>query len=109
MAKKDTSGKEGANVNHWCVASDTTRYYRDERYKGGNRGGIFIIIVKKKEDGSPDWNKRYLYWNKGPEDKETEKKKQQAPKKPNPSLAPVKAPVLDRAVVEDIKVHEDVI
>lgn len=67
MAKKDTSEKEGADVNHWCVAADKRDYYKDERYKGGNKGGIFIIIVKKNKDGSPNWNKRYLYWNRGPE------------------------------------------
>ena len=38
---------------------------------------------------------------KQPPEKET--------KKPNPSLAPVQTPVLKRAVVENVKVHEDVI
>lgn len=58
MAKKDTSGEKGANVNHWCVASSDNSMF--EQYK--KHGGVFIIIVKKNEDGSPDWNHRYLWY-----------------------------------------------
>lgn len=58
MAKKDTSGESGANVNHWCVAASTPGYYK--RYKIS--GGVFVVIVKKNEDGSPNWNKRWLWY-----------------------------------------------
>ena len=61
IAKKDTSGEDGANDNHWCVASSDSNYY--EEYK--ERGGTFVIVVKKKKDGSPDWNRRYLYYTRG--------------------------------------------
>ena len=69
MAKKDTSGKEGANVNHWCVSSDNSKWFKSDRYKGGHKDGIFVIIVNKNKDGSPNWNERYLYWDKGGIDK----------------------------------------
>lgn len=58
MAKKDTSGEYGANVNHWCVAASRPTYYID--YK--KDGGVFVVIVKKNEDGSPDWNERWLWY-----------------------------------------------
>ena len=64
MAKRDTSGEPGADVNHWCVAASSGNYFNS--YKGGNGGwrgtGDFIIFVEKNKDGSPDWNKRYLTW-----------------------------------------------
>ena len=62
MAKKDTSGEDGADVNHWCVAASDDRYFR--HYKKGDLRGIFVIIVDKNKDGSPNWNKRYLWWIK---------------------------------------------
>lgn len=71
MADKDTSGEtrddydedgkqkiKKATDNHWCVASSEDKYYKD--YK--DRDGLFVVIVKKNKDGSPDWNKRYLYY-----------------------------------------------
>ena len=65
MARKDTSGEERdgkeATDNHWCVASSDNSYYDD--YK--EHGGTFVIVVKKNPDGSPDWNKRYLYYGRG--------------------------------------------
>lgn len=75
IAKKDTSGEDGANVNHWCVASSDSNYYSSRTYKGGHQGGIFIIIVLKNPDGSPNWNRRYLYWHTGEGDYETENNK----------------------------------
>ena len=58
MAKKDTSGEKDAKVNHWCVAaSDNSMFEHYKKY-----GGVFIVIVKKNEDGSPDWNHRYLWY-----------------------------------------------
>lgn len=64
IARKDTSGEERdgmkATDNHWCVASSDSSYYDD--YK--EHGGTFVIIVKKNPDGSPDWNKRYLYYGR---------------------------------------------
>lgn len=64
MAKRDTTGDPNAKVNHWCVAASSGNYF--DFYKGRNsswRGaGDFIIFVKKNEDGSPDWNNRYLAW-----------------------------------------------
>lgn len=70
MAKRDTSpnNENGINprVNHWCVSSSENRWYRGTHYKGGHPGGIFVIIVNKNKDGSPNWNERYLYWNTGP-------------------------------------------
>ena len=59
MAKRDTSGQKDANVNHWCVASsggDKTF----ENYK--EYGGVFVVIVGKNKDGSPNWNERYLWY-----------------------------------------------
>lgn len=58
MASKDTSGYSGANVNHWCVSASESNWYN--RYKTNNPNGIFIIIVGKNEDGSPNWNDRNL-------------------------------------------------
>ena len=58
LAKKDTSGEEYADVNHWCVASSSPSYYED--YK--TMGGTFIVIVKKGKDGKPDYNERYLFY-----------------------------------------------
>lgn len=74
MADKDTSGEiykdpgdydedgepkiKKATDNHWCVASSEDKYYKD--YK--DRDGLFVVIVKKNKDGSPDWNRRYLYY-----------------------------------------------
>lgn len=64
IAKKDTSGEEvddmKATDNHWCVASSDSNYYQD--YK--EHGGTFVIVVKKNEDGSPNWNDRYLYYGR---------------------------------------------
>lgn len=60
MARKDSSGKKGANDNHWCVASPDSGDYHYRHYK--DRGGIFLIILDKNKDGSPNWNNRYLYW-----------------------------------------------
>lgn len=64
IAKKDTSGEEEdgmkATDNHWCVASSDSNYYQD--YK--EHGGTFVIVVKKNEDGSPNWNDRYLYYGR---------------------------------------------
>ena len=54
-----------------------------------------------------EYDKFEIVQNK--DSKKDEKKKQPVAKKPNPSLAPVQAPVLKRAVVENVKVHEDVI
>lgn len=45
----------------------------------------------------------------GDRTKKTEKKKTTPTKRVNPSLAPIAQPVLDYAVVEDIKTHEEVI
>ena len=45
----------------------------------------------------------------GDKTKKSEKKKTAPVKRANPSLAPVAQPVLERAVVEDIKIHEEVI
>lgn len=75
IAKKDTSGEEGANENHWCVASSDRNYYSSKIYKGGHQAGIFIIIVLKNPDGSPNWNRRCLYWHTGEGDYETENNK----------------------------------
>ena len=60
MAAKDTSGEEGANDIQWCVASPGSRGGHYHHYK--EKGGIFLIIVGKNKDGSPNYNKRYLYW-----------------------------------------------
>ena len=74
MAKKDTSGEvRGRNLldkdepkkatdNHWCVAASDDKWYKDSVYKGGYKKGLFVIIVDKNKDGSPNWNKRYLWW-----------------------------------------------
>ena len=64
LARKDTSGeskgeKKASDV-HWCVASPGDKGVNFNAYK--NVGGIFVVIVKPKEDGSPDWNRRYLYF-----------------------------------------------
>ena len=60
MANKDTSGDPGAKVNHWCVAASDSRWFNN--YKSRNEGSLFVIIVNKNPDGSPDWNDRYLWW-----------------------------------------------
>ena len=70
MANRDTSGQvrpngDKATENHWCVASDNDRWFKGGTYKGGHLKGIFIIIVNKNKDGSPNWNDRYLYWDNG--------------------------------------------
>ena len=62
MADRDTSGSNRAKKNHWCVASSDSAYYSGRMYKGGHPGGLFMIIVNKNEDGSPDWNNRWLLW-----------------------------------------------
>lgn len=62
MADRDTSGSNRAKKNHWCVASSDSAYYSSRMYKGGHPGGLFLIIVNKNEDGSPDWNNRWLLW-----------------------------------------------
>lgn len=69
LANRDTSGKPGATNNHWCVAASEGEgnMYSSRRYKGDHKGGIFIVIVLKNPDGSPDWNRRYLFWAPGPE------------------------------------------
>lgn len=69
LANRDTSGKPGATDNHWCVAASEGEgnMYSSRRYKGDHKGGIFIVIVLKNPDGSPDWNQRYLFWASGPE------------------------------------------
>ena len=64
MARRDTSGKEGARVNHWCVAASSTGMFRNYKrsYKEPNE---FVIFVEKNDDGSPNWNHRWLaYFNK---------------------------------------------
>lgn len=58
MASKDTSEDSGASVNHWCVSASESNWYN--RYKTNHPNGIFVIIVGKNEDGSPNWNDRYL-------------------------------------------------
>ncbi len=68
LAKKDTSGKDGADVNHWCVASSDNAYY--EGYK--ENGGIFIIILKQTKDGKPDYNNRYLLFLPNSDENEME-------------------------------------
>jgi hypothetical protein len=45
----------------------------------------------------------------GDKNKKTAKKKTTPAKRVNPSLAPTAQPILDYAVVEDIKTHEEVI
>ena len=64
IAKRDTSGEvkdgERANDVHWCVASPGNEGYHYKHYK--DQGGIFLVIVDKNKDGSPNWNRRYLYW-----------------------------------------------
>ena len=69
LANRDTSGITGATDNHWCVAASEGEgnMYSSGRYKGDHKGGIFIVIVLKNPDGSPDWNERYLFWAPGPE------------------------------------------
>lgn len=69
LANRDTSGRTGATDNHWCVAASEGEgnMYSSGRYKGDHKGGIFIVIVLKNPDGSPDWNERYLFWAPGPE------------------------------------------
>lgn len=62
MADRDTSGSNRAKKNHWCVASSDSSAYSSRMYKGGHPGGLFLIIVSKNEDGSPDWNNRWLLW-----------------------------------------------
>lgn len=62
MADRDTSGSNRAKKNHWCVAASDSNYYSSRMYKGGHPGGLFMIIVNKNEDGSPDWNNRWLLW-----------------------------------------------
>ena len=57
MASKDT-GEDFEKVNHWCVSASESHWYN--RYKTNNPNGIFVIIVNKNKDGSPDWNHRYL-------------------------------------------------
>ena len=64
MARRDTSGEEGARVNHWCVAASGTGMFRTYKksYKEPNE---FVIFVEKNDDGSPNWNRRWLaYFNK---------------------------------------------
>jgi len=52
LAKKDKSGTEGANVNHWCVAvNDEGRGYYEAYMKNGSR---FVLVVKSN-------NERYLF------------------------------------------------
>ena len=68
IAAKDTSGEvrpngDKATDNHWCVASDNNRWYKN--YKSGNLKGVFVLVVNKNKDGSPNWNDRYLYWDRG--------------------------------------------
>lgn len=58
MAGRDTSGEERADVNHWCVSASSPESYENYRKKMDAR---FVIIIKKKENGKPNWNKRYLY------------------------------------------------
>lgn len=58
LAKRDTSGERGADVNHWCVAASSDNWFKN--YKNGWRKGEFVIFVKKNKDGSPDWNNRWL-------------------------------------------------
>ena len=66
MAKRDTSGEPEAQVNHWCVAASDPYYFKNYKSKNGwRKSGNFIIFVKKNEDGSPDWNNRYLTWFNG--------------------------------------------
>lgn len=69
MARKDDSGEVNngnkATENHWCVASDNPDWFKGGTYKGGHLKGVFVIIVNKNKDGSPNWNDRYLYWNNG--------------------------------------------
>ena len=50
---------ESPNVNHWCVSSSGSNYYRS--YAKGNVFK-FVIFVKKNPDGSPNWDKRYLWF-----------------------------------------------
>ena len=92
IAKKDNSGevyedydstdedgnpkKKHANDNHWCVASSDDSYYKD--YKNG--GGVFIIIVKRNPDGSPNWEKRYLYFTRGKGDEDWDEEEEFANK-----------------------------
>ena len=59
IAAKDTTEKVGSKVNHWCVAAENKSYFNDYKKNTGDKG-IFIIIVEKNKDGSPDWNNRYL-------------------------------------------------
>ena len=70
MAKKDTSKVEANHVNHWCVASSSQSYF--DRYK--NDGGLFVVVVKKNKDGSPDWNHRYLWYTEGKREEFADKK-----------------------------------
>lgn len=62
LANRDTSEDQKAKVNHWCVAADTGSWYNS--YKNGEKG-VFVIFIKKKEDGKPDWNNRWLAYFKG--------------------------------------------
>lgn len=63
MASKDTSGEKTlggkkATDNHWCVSASESQWYNS--YKINHPNGIFVIIVGKNEDGSPNWNDRNL-------------------------------------------------
>ena len=65
LAKRDTSGEEKDGLKatdiHWCVAAPGSNGYHYKHYKDRD-GGIFIVIVDKNKDGSPNFNRRYLYW-----------------------------------------------
>lgn len=56
---------KGPRVNHWCVAASNSNYYK--RYTNDEKmltSFFFLIFIKKNKDGSPDWNSRYLYYQK---------------------------------------------
>lgn len=59
---RSSSNKSSPNVNHWCVAATDSGYYDSYAKKGPF---IFVIFVKKNEDGSPNWDERYLWYTRG--------------------------------------------
>lgn len=77
MAAKDTSPENSGQytggselsprANHWCVASSNKRYfreYKEQEYPYYERElPLFVIIIGKNRDGSPNWNERYLFFD----------------------------------------------
>jgi hypothetical protein len=94
------------NGFYFSFGPDDLKFHLGYDFVRENLRCTFEVMMDAK--GSKiEYDKFEIVQNK--DSKKDEKKKQPVAKKPNPSLAPVSAPVLKRAVVENVKVHEDVI